>query len=184
MSVMRGEGWRSPQGAARRRALKCQKTSRCPNLTLDRPRSARRCRLSRLPRDARTTGLEFAAKRGGGRGRARCCGEPAPGATAPHFEPPVLVVAVPDLSAQAGFIADRFFGAAFGRGSSSPAITGHQWQDHPAPGCWPAARQCAGPELARTWGRWGSGLPGQVRPGSPPPRPERGDAAAPAGAAA
>src|ERR1700728_353289 len=37
--------------------------------------------------------------------------EPAPGVTAPAFDAAVVVCAVPNLSAQLGFIADRFFDA-------------------------------------------------------------------------
>ncbi len=46
--------------------------------------------------------------------------EPAPGVHAPQLPASVLVVAVPELSAQAGFIADRFFGAP----SARLAVTG------------------------------------------------------------
>jgi UDP-N-acetylmuramoyl-L-alanyl-D-glutamate--2,6-diaminopimelate ligase len=55
-------------------------------------------------------GLEFARAAVTAGARA-VLWEPAPGVSAPSFDAPVLVVAVPELSAQAGFIADRFFGA-------------------------------------------------------------------------
>ncbi|MBS0387618.1 MAG: UDP-N-acetylmuramoyl-L-alanyl-D-glutamate--2,6-diaminopimelate ligase [Proteobacteria bacterium] len=55
-------------------------------------------------------GLEFAQAAVDAGARA-VLWEPAPGVNAPVFAAPVLVVAVPELSAQAGYIADRFFGA-------------------------------------------------------------------------
>ena len=55
-------------------------------------------------------GLEFAPAAVAAGARA-VLWEPAPGVSAPEFAAPVLTVAVPELGAQAGFIADRFFGA-------------------------------------------------------------------------
>ncbi|MDE2219410.1 MAG: UDP-N-acetylmuramoyl-L-alanyl-D-glutamate--2,6-diaminopimelate ligase [Gammaproteobacteria bacterium] len=55
-------------------------------------------------------GLEFAPAAVAAGARA-VLWEPAPGVSVPQFQAPVLVLAVPELSAQAGYIADRFFGA-------------------------------------------------------------------------
>ena len=55
-------------------------------------------------------GLEFARAAVTAGARA-ILWEPAPGVSAPSFDDSVLVVAVPELSAQVGYIADRFFGA-------------------------------------------------------------------------
>src|SRR5258707_12779691 len=54
-------------------------------------------------------GLDFAAEAVAAGARAVLWG-PGLGASAPRFDPPALVVAVPALSAQARFIADRLFG--------------------------------------------------------------------------
>jgi UDP-N-acetylmuramoyl-L-alanyl-D-glutamate--2,6-diaminopimelate ligase len=88
--------------------------------------------------------------------------EPSPGASAPEFAPPVLVVAVPDLSAQAGFIADRFFGAP----SARLSITGITGTNGKTTCAWllASALSALGRSCAYL-GTLGSGLPGQIRPG-------------------
>ncbi len=62
--------------------------------------------------------------------------EPAPGVNAPQLPASVLVVAVPELSSQAGFIADRFFGAPFRASWRSPASP-EPTARPPAPGSLP-----------------------------------------------
>src|ERR1700704_3112526 len=107
-------------------------------------------------------GLEFAADAVAAGARA-ILWEPAPGTVAPHFDPPVLAVAVPELSAQAGFIADRFFGAPSAR-LLVVGITGTNGKTTCAwliANAWSAlGRSCA------YLGTLGSGLSGEVRPGS------------------
>jgi len=96
-----------------------------------------------------------------------------------RFEPSVLVVAVPDLSAQAGFIADRFFGAP----SARLLITGITGTNGKTTCAWLLASAVSA--LGRSCaylGTLGSGLPGQIRPGLHHAR--RGHPAAPARAAA
>ena len=61
-------------------------------------------------RGQRRHGLDFARAAVEAGARA-VLWEPAPGVSAPQLPASVLAVAVPELSAQAGFIADRFFGA-------------------------------------------------------------------------
>jgi UDP-N-acetylmuramoyl-L-alanyl-D-glutamate--2,6-diaminopimelate ligase len=61
-------------------------------------------------RGRRAHGLEF-AREAVARGARVVLWEPAPGIAPPAFDADVQLVAVPDLSAQAGYIADRFFGA-------------------------------------------------------------------------
>ncbi|HLQ11752.1 MAG TPA: UDP-N-acetylmuramoyl-L-alanyl-D-glutamate--2,6-diaminopimelate ligase [Steroidobacteraceae bacterium] len=107
-------------------------------------------------------GVEFAADAVAAGARA-ILWEPAPGTGAPHFDPPVLVVAVPDLSAQAGFIADRFFGAP----SARLLVTGITGTNGKTTCAWLLAN--AWSALGRSCaylGTLGSGLPGEVRPGS------------------
>src|SRR4029077_21055329 len=89
--------------------------------------------------------------------------EPAPGVNAPQLPAWVLVVAVPELSAQAGFIADRFFGAP----SARLAVTGITGTNGKTTCAWLLAaalnasgRRCAYLRTLRV------GLPGQIVAGS------------------
>jgi UDP-N-acetylmuramoyl-L-alanyl-D-glutamate--2,6-diaminopimelate ligase len=89
--------------------------------------------------------------------------EPAPGVSAPQLPATVLAVAVPDLSAQAGFIADRFFGAPSAR-VQVVGITGTNGKTTCA---WLlAAALNAGGRRCAYLGTLGAGLPGQIIPGS------------------
>ncbi len=106
-------------------------------------------------------GLEF-AQAAVAAGATAVLWEPAPGVSAPEFAAPVLVVAVPDLSAQAGYIADRFFGAPSAR-LMVAGVTGTNGKTTCA---WLLAavlsatgRQCA------YLGTLGAGLAGEVTPG-------------------
>ncbi|HEV7432064.1 MAG TPA: UDP-N-acetylmuramoyl-L-alanyl-D-glutamate--2,6-diaminopimelate ligase [Steroidobacteraceae bacterium] len=89
--------------------------------------------------------------------------EPAPGINPPQFPASVLVVAVPDLSAQAGFIADRFFGAP----SARLAVTGITGTNGKTTCAWllAAALNASGRSCAYL-GTLGSGLPGKILPGT------------------
>jgi len=89
--------------------------------------------------------------------------EPAPGVVAPQFSAAVLVVAVPELTAQAGFIADRFFGAP----SARLAVTGITGTNGKTTSAWllAAALSASGRSCAYL-GTLGSGLPGHVVPGT------------------
>ena len=89
--------------------------------------------------------------------------EPAPGVTAPEFPATVLAVAVPELSAQAGFIADRFFGGP----SARVAITGITGTNGKTTSAWllAAALNASGRRCAYL-GTLGCGLPGQVESGA------------------
>ncbi|MGB8692064.1 MAG: UDP-N-acetylmuramoyl-L-alanyl-D-glutamate--2,6-diaminopimelate ligase [Steroidobacteraceae bacterium] len=89
--------------------------------------------------------------------------EPAPGVSAPQLAPEILVVAVPDLSTQAGFIADRFFDAP----SARIAVTGITGTNGKTTCAWllGAALSATGRRCAYL-GTLGYGLAGQVLPGS------------------
>ena len=89
--------------------------------------------------------------------------EPVAGVTAPQLAAEVLVVAVPDLSTQAGFIADRFFDAPSVRLAVS-GITGTNGKTSCA---WllSAALSASGRRCAYL-GTLGHGLPGQILPGT------------------
>jgi UDP-N-acetylmuramoyl-L-alanyl-D-glutamate--2,6-diaminopimelate ligase len=89
--------------------------------------------------------------------------EPAPGVNAPQFPPPVLVVAVPELSAQAGYIADRFFSAP----SARLAVTGITGTNGKTTCAWllAAALNASGRSCAYL-GTLGAGLPGRIVPGT------------------
>ncbi len=89
--------------------------------------------------------------------------EPAPGVSAPQFAAPVLVVAVPDLSAQAGFIADRFFGAP----SARLMVVGVTGTNGKTTCAWllAAALSASGRSCAYL-GTLGAGLAGQLEPGA------------------
>ena len=89
--------------------------------------------------------------------------EPASGVTAPQLAPEVLVVAVPDLSTQAGFIADRFFDAP----SARLAVTGITGTNGKTTCAWllGAALSASGRRCAYL-GTLGHGLSGQVLPGT------------------
>ena len=89
--------------------------------------------------------------------------EPAPGVSAPQFSAPVLVVAVPELSAQAGFIADRFFGAP----SARLMVVGVTGTNGKTTCAWllAAALSASGRSCAYL-GTLGAGLAGQVVPGT------------------
>ena len=91
------------------------------DLTLD-SRQVRRGAAFLACRGRSRHGLDFARTAVEAGARA-VLWEPAPGVSAPQLPASVLVVAVPELSAQAGYIADRFFGAPSARLSVS-GITG------------------------------------------------------------
>jgi UDP-N-acetylmuramoyl-L-alanyl-D-glutamate--2,6-diaminopimelate ligase len=107
-------------------------------------------------------GLEFAQAAVDAGARA-VLWEPAPGVSAPEFASSVLVVAVPELSAQAGFIADRFFGAPSAR-LMVAGVTGTNGKTTCA---WllAAALSAAGRSCAYL-GTLGAGLAGRVTAGS------------------
>ena len=89
--------------------------------------------------------------------------EPAPGVSAPRLGGSALVVSVPDLSAQAGLIADRFFSAP----SARLMVTGITGTNGKTTCAWvlAAAHNATGRRCAYL-GTLGSGLPGQVIPGT------------------
>ena len=107
-------------------------------------------------------GLEFAPAAVAAGARA-VLWEPAPGVSAPLFSVPVLVVAVPELSAQAGFIADRFFGAP----SAQMMVVGVTGTNGKTTCAWllAAALSASGRSCAYL-GTLGAGLAGQVVPGT------------------
>jgi UDP-N-acetylmuramoyl-L-alanyl-D-glutamate--2,6-diaminopimelate ligase len=79
------------------------------DLTLD-SRSVRQGAAFLACRGQRQHGLAFARQAASAGARA-ILWEPAPGVAAPELHDSVVFIAVPELSAQAGFIADRFFDA-------------------------------------------------------------------------
>jgi UDP-N-acetylmuramoyl-L-alanyl-D-glutamate--2,6-diaminopimelate ligase len=89
--------------------------------------------------------------------------EPEAGVAAPQLPPEVLVVAVPDLRTQAGFIADRFFDAP----SARLAVTGITGTNGKTTCAWllGAALNVTGRRCAYQ-GTLGYGLPGQVIAGA------------------
>ena len=107
-------------------------------------------------------GLEF-ADAAVAAGACAVLWEPAAGVSAPRFEAPVLVVAVPDLSGQAGYIADRFFGAP----STRLLVTGITGTNGKTTCAWllAAALTAAGRSCAYL-GTLGRGLPGRIAPGT------------------
>ena len=107
-------------------------------------------------------GLEFAPAAVAAGARA-VLWEPAPGVSAPEFAAPVLVVAVPGLSAQAGYIADRFFGAPSAR-LMVAGVTGTNGKTTCA---WLlAAALSAGGRACAYVGTLGAGLAGHVNAGT------------------
>ena len=103
-------------------------------------------------------GLDFAREAVAAGARA-VLWEPAPGVVAPQFPPPVLVVAVPGLAAQAGFIADRFFNAP----SARLAVTGITGTNGKTTSAWLlAAALTAGGRNCAYLGTLGTGLAGHV----------------------
>jgi UDP-N-acetylmuramoyl-L-alanyl-D-glutamate--2,6-diaminopimelate ligase len=113
-------------------------------------------------RGRRRHGLDFARAAVDAGARA-VLWEPAPGVSAPQFPPPVLVVAVPELSAQAGYIADRFFGAP----SARLAVTGITGTNGKTTCAWllAAALNASGRSCAYL-GTLGSGVGGQLLAGT------------------
>ena len=113
-------------------------------------------------RGQRVHGLQYARDAVAAGARA-ILWEPAPGVSAPQLPSEVLVVEVPALSAQAGFIADRFFGAP----SAKLAVTGVTGTNGKTTCAWllGAALNVAGRRCAYL-GTLGHGLPGQVVAGS------------------
>ncbi|MCC7460825.1 MAG: UDP-N-acetylmuramoyl-L-alanyl-D-glutamate--2,6-diaminopimelate ligase [Gammaproteobacteria bacterium] len=79
------------------------------DLTLD-SRAAGRGAAFLAVRGRRVHGLQF-AREAVARGARVVLWEPAPGVAPPAFDLDVQAIAVPDLGRQAGYIADRFFGA-------------------------------------------------------------------------
>jgi UDP-N-acetylmuramoyl-L-alanyl-D-glutamate--2,6-diaminopimelate ligase len=87
--------------------------------------------------------------------------EPAPGIEAPRLGAGVHVLAVPGLAAQAGYIADRFFGAP----SARLAVTGITGTNGKTTCAWLLASACnALGRRAAYLGTLGSGLPGELEP--------------------
>ena len=131
------------------------------DLTLD-SRAVRRGAAFLACRGRTRHGLEFAPAAVAAGARA-VLWEPAPGVTAPRFDDSVLVVAVPGLSAQAGFIADRFFGAP----SARLAVTGITGTNGKTTCAWllAAALSACGRRCAYL-GTLGCGLPDQVTAGT------------------
>ena len=107
-------------------------------------------------------GLDFAGAAVAAGARA-VLWEPAPGVVAPEFPAPVLVVAVPELAAQAGYIADRFFDAP----SARLVVTGITGTNGKTTSAWllAAALSASGRSCAYL-GTLGCGLPGEVVPGA------------------
>ena len=113
-------------------------------------------------RGSRRHGLDFARAAVDAGARA-VLWEPAPGVSAPQFPAPVLVVAVPELSAQAGFIADRFFGAP----SARLAVIGITGTNGKTTCAWLlAAALTASGRRCADLGTLGGGLPGKIIPGT------------------
>jgi UDP-N-acetylmuramoyl-L-alanyl-D-glutamate--2,6-diaminopimelate ligase len=85
--------------------------------------------------------------------------EPAPGVTAPAFDAAVVVCAVPNLSAQLGFIADRFFDAP----SASLTLAGITGTNGKTTCAWLLAQalQLCGRQTAYI-GTLGAGIPGAL----------------------
>ena len=113
-------------------------------------------------RGQRVHGVQHAAEAVAAGARA-VLWEPANGVAAPQLPPEVLVVAVPGLSTQAGFIADRFFDAP----SAHLAVTGITGTNGKTTCAWlqGAALNVAGRRCAYL-GTLGVGLPGQVVAGT------------------
>ena len=107
-------------------------------------------------------GLAFAARAAEAGARA-ILWEPAPGIEAPRLGGGVFIQAVPGLAAQAGYIADRFFGAP----SARMAVTGITGTNGKTTSAWllaSALNACG--RRAAYLGTLGSGLPGQLQPGT------------------
>jgi len=131
------------------------------DLTLD-SHSVRRGAAFLACRGRTRHGLDFAGEAVAAGARA-VLWEPAPGVAAPQLPPTVLVVAVPELSTQAGFIADRFFGAP----SARLAVTGITGTNGKTTSAWLlAAALTAGGRRCAYLGTLGSGLAEQVVPGA------------------
>ena len=113
-------------------------------------------------RGQRVHGVHFARDAAAAGARA-VLWEPMPGVAAPQLPSEVLVVAVPDLSTQAGFIADRFFDAP----SARLAVSGITGTNGKTTCAWllGAALNVSGRRCAYL-GTLGHGLPGQVVPGA------------------
>jgi UDP-N-acetylmuramoyl-L-alanyl-D-glutamate--2,6-diaminopimelate ligase len=107
-------------------------------------------------------GVEFAAAAVASGARV-VLWEPAPGVEAPRLAADVHVLAVPGLAAQAGYIADRFFGAP----SARLAVTGITGTNGKTTCAWllASALNALGRRAAYL-GTLGSGLPGQIEPGT------------------
>ncbi len=131
------------------------------DLTLD-SRQVRKGAAFLACRGRKRHGLEFARAAVEAGARA-VLWEPAPGINAPQFPPSVLVVAVPELSAQAGFIADRFFGAP----SARLSVTGITGTNGKTTCAWllAAALNASGRSCAYL-GTLGRGLEGHMAPGT------------------
>ena len=159
MNEVNGEHWR-PLKALLGGGIEVPDDLEVSDLTLD-SREVRPGAAFLACRGRTQHGLDFAADAVAAGARA-VLWEPAPGASAPQFDPPVLVVAVPGLSAQAGFIADRFFGAP----SARLVVTGITGTNGKTTCAWllSTAVSALGRSCAYL-GTLGRGLPGQIRPG-------------------
>ena len=131
------------------------------DLTLD-SRQVRRGAAFLACRGKHRHGLEFARAAVEAGARA-VLWEPAPGVSAPQLPASVLTVEVPELSAQAGYIADRFFGAPSAR-VQVIGITGTNGKTTCA---WllAAALSASGRRCAYL-GTLGTGIAGQVTSGT------------------
>ena len=131
------------------------------DLTLD-SRQVRKGAAFLACRGRNRHGLEFARAAVDAGARA-VLWEPGPGVSAPQFPASVLVVAVPELSAQAGFIADRFFGAP----SARLAVTGITGTNGKTTCAWllASALNASGRSCAYL-GTLGAGFPGQIVAGT------------------
>jgi UDP-N-acetylmuramoyl-L-alanyl-D-glutamate--2,6-diaminopimelate ligase len=156
----RGLGWR-PLKALLGGGIEVPDDVEVADLTLD-SRSVGPGAAFLACRGATRHGLEFAGAAVSAGARA-ILWEPAPGVAPPRFSAAVLVVAVPGLSQQAGFIADRFFGAP----SARLVVTGITGTNGKTTCAWllAAALNATGRSCAYL-GTLGCGLPGQVVPGT------------------
>jgi len=113
-------------------------------------------------RGRKAHGLEF-AREAVARGARVVLWEPAPGVAPPAFDADVHVVAVPDLAAQAGYIADRFFDAP----SAALTVTGITGTNGKTTCAWLLAQALrARAHDARYLGTLGGGRVGELAAGT------------------
>ncbi len=166
-ALARRAGLAAAQGAARR-GHRGARRRRGDRPDARQPRGAPRRGLPRLPRP-HAPWSRVRRARPSRPARARCSGNRPRASAAPQFPPTVLVVAVPGLSAQAGFIADRFFGAP----SARLAVTGITGTNGKTTCAWLLAQRSApAAAAAPTSARSAAGCPGRSSPARTP-RPTR-----------